>query len=236
MTGALPEVLLVGCGKMGGALLSRWLASGLIGHAVVVEPGGAEEFATHPQVTVLRDPSALAPDFQPDALVLAIKPQMMEAALPAYRAVVRPGMLVLSIAAGRTLASFRRHLGADADLVRAMPNTPAAIGRGITVAVAAAGTADAARDLAGRLLEAVGSVEWVDDESLLDAVTALSGGGPAYVFLLIEALAAAGVRVGLPAALAMRLANWRGCRPSRRISCAATSRARTARRLPPWAI
>ena len=200
------EVLLVGCGKMGQAMLSGWLGSGMIAQATIVEPAGLDAYAGDPRVTVLRDPAGLAPDTRADVVLLAVKPQVMADAAPAYRPVVERGAVVLSIAAGKTLRGFAGLYGEQAAIVRAMPNTPAAIGRGISVAVANPRVSAAQRALCDRLLAAVGSVEWVEDEALLDAVTALSGGGPAYVFLLIETLAAAGAKAGLPPALAMRLA------------------------------
>lgn len=202
-------IVLVGCGKMGGALLAGWLAQGLARDRVrVVEP--AEDLAraiadTH-GVAVVAKPDALDAGLEPAVVLVAVKPQKLAEALPAYRAYARPGTLVLSIAAGRTIASFARVLGAGTPIVRAMPNTPAAVGRGITVAVANAAVSPAMRTLAGDLLGAVGEVLWTDDESLIDPVTALSGGGPAYVFLLIETLARAGEKVGLPSDMAWRLA------------------------------
>ena len=131
---------------------------------------------------------------------------MMAGALPAYRRFAAPGTLFLSVAAGKTLGYFERGLGSHVANVRSMPNTPAAVGRGITVCCANAHCSKEDRDLATALLSAVGEVHWVDDERLIDPVTAVSGGGPAYVFLLIECLAKAGEAAGLPAELAMRLA------------------------------
>jgi pyrroline-5-carboxylate reductase len=201
-------LLLVGCGKMGGALLRGWLAGGLSPKkTVVVEPQEAGRAALAGLgVTVLADPGALPADFAPRTVVLAVKPQQMEAALPAYRRLVRPGTFFLSIAAGKTIGYFERHLGAGTAIVRAMPNTPAAVGRGISVACANPHATAAQRAAATALLAAAGEVAWVEDEGLIDAVTAVSGGGPAYVFLLIECLAKAGVASGLPEDLAMRLA------------------------------
>ena len=201
-----PEVLLVGCGKMGQAMLAGWLGAGTVGHATIIEPGSIGPLAEDRRVSALTGPEALPDGYRADVVVLAVKPQMMPAAAPAYRAIVERGAVVLSIAAGKTHAVFADYYGATAAVVRAMPNTPAAIGRGISVAVANAHVTGDQRALCDRLLSAVGSVEWVDDEGLLDAVTAVSGSGPAYIFLLIEAMAAAGEKVGLPAALAMRLA------------------------------
>lgn len=201
-------LLLVGCGKMGGALLRGWLAGGLSpADTIVIEP----QAAAHPAiaalgVTVLADPAALPPAFVPRLVVLAVKPQQMAAVLPAYRRLARPGTLFLSIAAGKTIGYFERELGSAAAVVRAMPNTPAAVGRGISVACANPVVTAEQRAAATALLAAVGEVAWVEDEALLDAVTAVSGGGPAYVFLLIECLAKAGAAAGLPEDLAMRLA------------------------------
>ena len=136
--------------------------------------------------------------------MVALKPQMFREAGPDAEAVYRASTLVVSIMAGTTIASIAQVCGGS--VVRAMPNTPAAIGRGITVAVAANDVSPAQRAVADALLRATGSVEWVDDEELMDAVTAVSGSGPAYVFLLAEELARAGVEAGLPAELATRLA------------------------------
>jgi len=206
------SLVLVGCGKMGGALLRGWCAPGRDDSAAGLDPAGV--LVVDPQadpadlpagVTVLRDATALPADLRPDAVVLAVKPQMMDAVLPAYARFAGTGTF-LSIAAGRTIGYFETHLGAGAAIVRSMPNTPAAIGRGITVAVANARVDAAGRALCDRLLQAAGAVAWVEDEGLLDAVTAVSGSGPAYVFLLVECLAAAGAAAGLPADLAMTLA------------------------------
>jgi pyrroline-5-carboxylate reductase len=203
----VPALLLVGCGKMGGALLAGWLERGLARRLVVVEPGpGAAGFAGRPGVELLSDAAAIAPDFQPAVVVLAVKPQGMADVLPPYRRFAGEGAAFLSIAAGKTLGFFARALGEGASVVRAMPNTPASIGRGIAVACANARVRPEQRRIAEALLAAVGDVGWVEDEALLDAVTAVSGSGPAYVFLLIECLARAGVAAGLPEALAERLA------------------------------
>ena len=202
------RLLLVGCGKMGGAMLRGWLARGLApGRSLVIEPNPAElEDLIRRGVRVEPGAEAIPPDFQPDVVVLAVKPQMMEGAIGGYARFARPETLFLSIAAGKTIAYFRRHLGEGAAIVRAMPNTPAAIGRGISVAVPSSPVTAVQRELADTLLTACGEVAWVEEEGLIDPVTALSGGGPAYVFLLIETLAEAGRKSGLPADLALRLA------------------------------
>ncbi len=201
-------LLLVGCGKMGGALLDGWLAQGVAPGAVtVVEPQAAlsDRFAAQ-GVGAVVEAGALSPELMPAVVVLAIKPQQMDAALPSYARFVRPGTVFLSIAAGKTIGNFEAVLGAAAAIVRSMPNTPAAVGRGMTVLCANGPVSAAQREVCGGLLAAVGEIAWVEDEAMLDPVTAVSGGGPAYVFLLIECLAEAGVAAGLPADLAMRLA------------------------------
>jgi pyrroline-5-carboxylate reductase len=199
------SILSIGCGKMGGALLHGWRADPALGPFVTVEPGdGDAEFRGLAGVVCVKRFEDIPAGFVPDAIVVATKPQGMETALPPYRALAK-NALVLSIAAGRKLAFLESHLGPVA-AIRAMPNTPAAIGRGIAVCVANARATSAQRDLATKMMGAVGEVGWIDDEDLIDAVTGVSGSGPAYVFLLAEALAAAGVKAGLPADLAMRLA------------------------------
>jgi pyrroline-5-carboxylate reductase len=191
---------------MGQAMLAGWLGAGTIGHATIVEPGSIGSLAEDVRVRALTDPASLPDGYRADVVVLAVKPQMMPAAAPAYRKIVERGAVVLSIAAGKTMPVYAGYYGETAAVVRAIPNTPAAVGRGISVAVANPHVTDEQRALCDRLLKAVGSVEWVEEEGLLDIVTAVSGGGPAYVFLLIEAMAAAGVKAGLAPALAMRLA------------------------------
>ena len=201
------KLVLVGCGKMGGALLAGWLDRGTPrGDIAVVEPHGTGAIAERYRVAAVAAADGLPPGLAPEVVVFAVKPQGMEAVVPPYRRFVSPGTVFLSIAAGRPIRFFEGHFGAAAAVVRCMPNTPAAIGRGITVACANAGVAAAQRARCQALLEAVGEVAWVEDEALLDPVTAVSGSGPAYVFLLIECLAEAGVAAGLDRALAERLA------------------------------
>ena len=198
-------IVLVGGGKMGGALLQGWLRLGLEPARVVVldpEPSEAVTQLIKNGVRINPDKGKLGPA---STIVLAVKPQVAASVLPGLKDVAGPDTLVLSIMAGKTLAFLEAGLPRAA-AVRAMPNTPASIGRGITVAVAGAQTSAAQRDAAERLLAAVGAVEWVNDEGLLDAVTAVSGSGPAYVFLLAESLAKAGEAAGLPAALSAKLA------------------------------
>ena len=197
-------IVLAGAGKMGGAMLSGWLAQGFDATRVVVfEPQPSDDIRAHLAKGVRLNPSAhdrgtIA------AFVVALKPQAFREAGPALKPYVDAATLVVSIMAGTTIASLNEVLGGH--IVRAMPNTPAAIGRGITVAVAAKDVSAAQRQTADGLLRSTGSVEWVTDEGLMDAVTAVSGSGPAYVFLLAEELARAGVAAGLPEALAIKLA------------------------------
>jgi pyrroline-5-carboxylate reductase len=205
-TAKAETLVLVGCGQMGSAMLHGWLARGAADHFIVVEPAGVPAgVAAADKVAWHRTADELPDGLIPDAVVFAVKPQIIDEVLPAYRRWARPQTLFLSIAAGKTIAGIAHHLG-EAAIIRTMPNTPAAIGRAITVACANPQVTDGQRRLAEALLAAIGDSAWVEDEALLDAVTAVSGSGPAYVFLLIEALAEAGERVGLPADLALRLA------------------------------
>jgi pyrroline-5-carboxylate reductase len=201
-------MVLVGGGKMGSAMLEGWLERGLAASSVyVVEPGEAARAALNAMgVNAVAGDAELPANLKPGVIVLAVKPQVMDAVAPAYARFAGTGTVFLSIAAGKTIRYFEDKLGRAAAVVRAMPNTPAAVQRGITVACGNANISDAAKALSLDLLRAVGEAEWVEDEGLIDAVTALSGGGPAYVFLLAEVMAKAGAANGLPADLAERLA------------------------------
>ncbi len=198
-----PALVLIGAGKMGAALLGGWLAAGISPRDIaVVEP--------HPSDAIrsLAAESGFALNGAPrpaPTVVLAIKPQMLDEAAPGVALWLEPDSLLISILAGKTVANLSRRLPAK-KIVRAMPNTPAAIGRGITGAFANPDVTPAQRDMAQKLLSGVGAVEWVGSEQAIDAVTAISGSGPAYVFLLVEALAKGGEALGLPADLALRLA------------------------------
>jgi pyrroline-5-carboxylate reductase len=200
------SLLLVGAGKMGSALLEGWLALGLDRKKIaVLEPQPGKELNALAASGLRLNPSADAVG-QASAIVLAVKPQTAPAVMPALVPFVGASTVTLSIMAGPTLRFLEQALPRGSAVVRAMPNTPAAIGRGITVAVANARVSAPQRELVHALLSAVGVVEWVTDEALMDAVTAVSGSGPAYVFLLAEAMARAGAAAGLPADLAARLA------------------------------
>lgn len=200
-------VILVGAGKMGGAILDGWLRGSIAPTQVVaLDPNIREDLASD----LLAQGVVVNPSLDglptPAVLVLAVKPQAAPAVLATVRRLVAPGTLVVSIMAGRTLDFLRENLPRGAAIVRTIPNTPASIGQGITVAVPNAQVSPERRAVVDALLAALGPLEWVDDEDLIDAATAVSGSGPAYVFLLAETLAKAGVAVGLPADLADRLA------------------------------
>ena len=203
---ALNGLVLLGCGKMGTALLTGWLAAGVSPASVwVIEPN---------PTSWLRDTGVnlnvgLPP--HPAVALLAVKPQMMGAALPALQALGNGSTLFISIAAGTTIAAFEAALGTDTPIIRTMPNTPAMVGRGITALFGNAKATGADMALARALMAAVGEVVELDGEHQIDAVTAVSGSGPAYVFHLIEAMAAAGVAEGLPADVAMQLARATVC-------------------------
>ena len=202
-------LLLIGCGKMGGAMLEGWLDQGTKATDVTIvepNPDAAKDFVQRLGVRAISTADELADDYAPDVVVLAVKPQVMGDALPPYAKLVKTNPVFLSIAAGKTIQSFEDILGADAAIVRAMPNTPASVGRGITVGCPNGNVTDAQAAHCKTLLASVGDVEWVTDESLMDAVTAVSGSGPAYIFLLAEAMGQAGRAAGLPAELSDTLA------------------------------
>jgi pyrroline-5-carboxylate reductase len=199
-------IVLIGAGNMGGALLTGWLKNGVPGSSViVVDPNPADAMrkmisdagASH----VTEAPAGMTAG----VLFIAVKPQLMDAVLPPLKSLVGEGTVIVSIAAGKTLSSLEAHLG-EAAMVRAMPNTPAMVGRGVTGAFANARVSDRQRQLVQNLLKVSGPVEWVPGEADIDSVTAVSGSGPAYVFYLVECMAEAGRKLGLQADLAMRLA------------------------------
>ena len=198
-------LVLVGAGKMGSAMLDGWLARGLDSKKIIViepEPVKAVKALVRRGLKLNpKDKVGVA-----SAIVIAVKPQSAPEALPPLARYIDKATLVLSIMAGRTIGFLEKSLPGGTAIIRAMPNTPAAIGRGISVAVANAKISKRQRKQASDLLAAIGKVEWVPDEALMDAVTALSGSGPAYIFLLAECMARAGVTAGLPPELATRLA------------------------------
>ena len=200
-------LVLLGAGKMGGAMLQGWLSRNLPpSRIVVLDPFPPAAIAR----TIAERGIELNPDLgrleRVEVLVLAIKPQNFDDVLPTVAGLRSHHPLVLSIAAGQTIAGIERHFGDDAAIIRAMPNVPAAIGRGITVMVATPNVSASQLGLAQSLLEAIGEVVVADDEGLMDAVTAVSGSGPAYVFYFAECLAEAAVAAGLPEELATKLA------------------------------
>lgn len=198
------SVALIGAGNMGLAMLEGWAGRGLSGDQVRVRepnPSARLQELCAERGFVLNGPGAAS-----DAVVLAIKPQLLAAGAAEAAPFIEVGSVIVSILAGKRIADIAARLPGTAAIIRAMPNTPAAIGRGTTGAFASVATSEAQRALAHELLSSVGRVEWVESEALIDAVTAVSGSGPAYVFYLVEALAAAGVDAGLPAELSGRLA------------------------------
>jgi pyrroline-5-carboxylate reductase len=190
---------------MGGAMLEGWLAVGLDPSAVaVIEPAPSPEIEALSRARGIRlNPENPRPS---EIVVLAVKPQTLPAAAEAVAPLVGPDTLLVSILAGKTIADLRARIPGARAIVRAMPNLPASVRRGATAAAASPDVSDAQRAAAQALLAAVGTVEWLDDEALIDAVTALSGSGPAYVFHLVECLAEAGAAAGLPPDVAGRLA------------------------------
>lgn len=198
-------LLLVGAGKMGSSMLEGWLDQGLDpARVTVMDPSPPPEAVALMEARgISRNPTVIP---EPAVAVIAVKPQMLDKALPALAAVLGPDTLVLSVVAGKTIANFRAALPRVSAIVRSIPNTPAAVHRGITVATSSPGTTGRQIDIADRLLRAIGTVEWVKDEGLIDAATAVSGSGPAYVFLLVECLASAGRALGMAPDLADRLA------------------------------
>lgn len=194
-------LVLLGCGKMGSAMLQGWLEDGLPPSSVhVIDPNPSDWLRAQGVLINVDLPAS------PAIVLIAVKPQMMGEALPAIRAMATGETLFVSVAAGVTLASYEAALGSQSPIIRAMPNTPAAVGRGITALIGNGRTNEAHLALAEALLQAVGQTVRLDEEAQMDAVTGVSGSGPAYVFHLIETLAAAGVAQGLSEDLAMQLA------------------------------
>jgi pyrroline-5-carboxylate reductase len=211
MSNAAGGVLLVGCGKMGTALLSGWIEAGYDSRLItVVEPEAAafaRAISSLPSgIAHAKSPHELSGAYQPSVVVLAVKPQSMDEVAPSFRKYAQDGAVILSVAAGRTIDYFQDALGKRVAIVRAMPNTAASIGRGISAVIANPYVSAQQHALCEKLLSAVGEVVWLTDEEQMDAVTALSGSGPAYVFLLTECMTKAGEEAGLPAPLAAQLA------------------------------
>ena len=200
-------LVLVGAGKMGGAMLEGWLKSGVDSKKIVVlDPFASDEMKALLSKHKVSINAAVSSIMDAEVVLIAIKPQMMEQVLPSIIGLAASKPLILSVAAGKTIASFERHFGKSAAVIRTIPNTPAAIGRGITAMSANLNVSAKQLQLATELLAAIGEVVTVDREELIDCVTAISGSGPAYVFYMTECLAAAAEKIGLPPALAMQLA------------------------------
>lgn len=200
------SILLIGAGRMGGALLKGWLQCG-VKSVTVVEPKPSAELrklARTRKITLFAAPSAVAR--KPSVCVVAIKPQVLKGEVQALAGFAQSGALMISIAAGTSVAAMAAAWGPKARIIRAMPNTPGAIGHGITGLYAARGTTEADRKRAASLLSALGQTVWVAKEALIDSVTAISGSGPAYLFLMAEALTEAGMAEGLPRAQAEKFA------------------------------
>tara|TARA_R110000868_G_scaffold334991_1_gene595694 strand:- start:31671 stop:32486 length:816 start_codon:yes stop_codon:yes gene_type:complete len=202
------RLLLIGCGKMGSAMLEGWLAKGLNADNVYIveQAEAADKLSTRYGIHGVTDVREVPQDFIPQVVLFAVKPQILPEVIENYKPLVRAETVFLSVAAGKTITFFTSHLGEAARIVRAMPNTPAAVSRGMTVMYPTDNVSQAQRDMCETLLATVGLVSWVDDETLMDAVTALSGSGPAYIFHLVEAMAQAGEAAGLPSEQAMLLA------------------------------
>ena len=205
MITASSPLVLVGAGNMGGAMLNGWLDAGTDPASIlVVDPKPSETMTARLAKAGVRLEQAAPDGVKAGILLLAVKPQIMDAVIEGVSGLVGPDTVTLSIAAGKTIGYFEDRLGGA--VVRTIPNTPSMVGRGITGAVANAAVSAEARAEVDKLLSVCGPVEWVEDEALIDAITAVSGSGPAYVFYLVECMAEAGRKCGLPADLAMRLA------------------------------
>ena len=201
------DLFLVGCGKMGGAMLGGWLDQGVAPESItIIEPNDdALPASLQSGITRCRAAEEVTNDASPDIIVFAVKPQVMDEVVPPYARFALDATF-LSIAAGKTIADFEALLGSGAAIIRVMPNTPSAVRRGISVAAANSAVNTNMRARAADLLSSVGEVAWIEDEKLMDAVTALSGSGPAYVFHLTACMTEAGIRAGLPEHLARQLA------------------------------
>jgi pyrroline-5-carboxylate reductase len=200
-------LVLVGAGKMGGAMMEGWLKAGVAPKQIVaLDPSPPPEVLKIIETRSIRHNVPVASIEDAEAVILAVKPQLAEEVLPGIAPLTSSKPLFLSIIAGKTIASFEHHFGAGAAIIRTIPNTPAAIGRGITAMSANKNVSAKQMALAEELLSSIGEVVKVENEGMIDACTAVSGSGPAYVFYMTECLAAAGEHVGLPADLAMKLA------------------------------
>ena len=201
------NVVLVGCGEIGAAMLRRWLATQCVERVVVISRGSkADVFREDRRVQILKSPEQIPENFVPRAIILAVMTHDMREVAPMYQRFVKSGSIFLTVAAGLTFKFYSQVLTSEALVVRAMPNTPAFIGSGATLAVANDKITDTHKLACSNLLAPLGDLIWVDNEEWLDPATAIAGGGPAYVFLLVDCMTHAGVAAGLPADIAARLA------------------------------
>lgn len=203
----MATICLIGCGAMGGALLRGWLAHDLPHQFHIVERAAlSDDLSVAPNVHAVEDVGQLPKDLAFDMVVVAIKPQQLEELRDLLGRIVSEGTTLLSVMAGTAMVALGRVTPDSCPIIRAMPNLPAAIGQGMTVAVADTNVSADHKNLASELLSAAGEFAWLEDEALMDTVTAVSGSGPAYVFYLTEALAEAGKKLGLPDELAEQMA------------------------------
>ncbi|MCG8491707.1 MAG: pyrroline-5-carboxylate reductase [Sneathiellales bacterium] len=202
------SVLLVGCGNMGRAMLGGWIEQNVKPNDIlVVDPSTQNlELAAKTGCRIFTSPLLIEEGYQPDVIVLAVKPQVMEEVIPTYRNYVEKGALIISVAAGTRISLFEEYFGQRAAVIRTMPNTPAAVGRGMLVSCANTNVSAEQKSICDSLMSTIGTTAWVDREDLMDAVTGLSGSGPAYVFHMIEAMITAGIKAGLPEELATTMA------------------------------
>ncbi len=200
------NILMLGCGNMGSAMLRSWLGKALIKSAHIIDPKPlADDLAQNTALTYVQSIEELSQS-QFDFVLLAIKPQMMDELCPLLSTKIDAGTAIISIAAGTTLAKLEGYFGQKTPLIRVMPNTPAMVNKGMSVAIANAHVNKAQKSNITALMQANGKAAWIEDEAQMNTITGLSGSGPAYLFALIEALAKAGVANGLDADLAMQLA------------------------------
>ncbi|MFK7839076.1 MAG: pyrroline-5-carboxylate reductase [Bdellovibrionales bacterium] len=202
------NITLIGCGRMGGAMLKGWLNSDIQARYTIIEPFGQPDFTKeNPDIAYGKEISDVESNIKKsDIIILAVKPQMMIEVCSALKHIIQKNCLILSIAAGQTINNFEDYFGSDQPVIRVMPNTPSAIGQGMSVAVSNPHATNAHKDIVTKMLDCSGKTAWVEDEDLMNAVTAVSGSGPAYIFHLIEAMATAGEHVGLDAETSMILA------------------------------
>ncbi len=204
------NIIVIGCGKMGASMIHGWLAANLINHAQILDPHDIDDsLSSHPDLFHVKLMESLfkeGQDHKTDIIILAVKPQIMDMICQQLQPILPDGIPVISIAAGKSIASFQNALSAVTPIIRTMPNIPAAIGKGMTALCASTHVTDDHKVMATRLMDAIGQTTWIDDEAQMDAITAVSGSGPAYVFYLIEAMASAGEKAGLSKKQAMQCA------------------------------